>query len=301
MGGPRSSVRVSCAALLAWSACACASSAGPATTGDVYQEYECPAPIGNIVREDCSRIALKYEGESVEGSVGVGSVGASASYKQQALREADQLVQVLKEQRTGLCNDFNTCKLSVAEYRERKQGLDDSYLGLLAIRDRLEHVDADGAIKLLNRIRALGRGVEPAATPVEPVATAPAPLVASTSSPPLEQSPATGGTDPQALCNGMALQLARRGTIGGPYYGYPKLREALKGHPELSGTKFYEYLLESQDLTQKKQEYVLVAVVPGADAGERLRTLVRTVNASSGQDIGCPAIAPSRTLDIELR
>src|SRR3974390_1291264 len=80
------------------------------STGNGYQEYECPAPIGRIVREDCSRSALRYEGTTFQGSVGIQGVGASASYKDEAIRQADALVSLLKEQRVQLCNDFNNCK-----------------------------------------------------------------------------------------------------------------------------------------------------------------------------------------------
>lgn len=290
---------------------ACAASGGTQSTStDTYQEYTCPDPIGKIVREDCSRIALSYEGDNVEGSVGVGNIGASGSYKREAIREADQLVQVLKEQRVGLCNDFNTCKLTVAEYGAQKRGLDDSYVGLLAIRDRLKDVDAEGAVRLLEQVRAMSRGVQggtasPSATPEPAAATTPA---ATTAGAPPAATPvaATGPATSQApaadaYCNGMALQLARRGTGAGPNYAYPQMRGALKGHPELSGSKFHEYLLETQTLNGMKQEYVLIAVVPSIEVGEKLRSVVKTVNASSGQDIGCPAIPPTRTIDIDVK
>jgi hypothetical protein len=292
---------------------ACGASGGAQTTStDTYQEYTCPEPIGKIVREDCSRIALSYEGDNVEGSVGVGNLGASGSYKREAIREADQLVQVLKEQRVGLCNDFNTCKLTVAEYGAQKRGLDDSYVGLLAIRDRLKDVDAEGAVRLLEQVRAMSRGVQngPAtasAAPESAAATTPASPAGTTAGTPAATpvaattaaaAPAPAAAD--AYCNGMALQLARRGTGAGPNYAYPQMRGALKGHPELKGSKFHEYLLETQTLNGMKQEYVLIAVVPSIDVGEKLRTVVRTVNQSSGQDIGCPAIAPTRTIDIDL-
>lgn len=290
---------------------ACAASGGTqSTSNDTYQEYTCPDPIGKIVREDCSRIALSYEGDNVEGSVGVGSIGASGTYKREAIREADQLVQVLKEQRVGLCNDFNTCKLTVAEYGAQKRGLDDSYVGLLAIRDRLKDVDAEGAVRLLEQVRAMSRGVQggaasPSAAPESASATTPA-GAATGATPAAPPAAATAPATPQpaaadAYCNGMALQLARRGTGAGPNYAYPQMRGALKGHPELSGSKFHEYLLETQTLNGMKQEYVLIAVVPSIEIGEKLRSVVKTVNASSGQDIGCPAIAPTRTIDIDLK
>src|SRR5262245_4227592 len=207
-------------ALRAWSGlvtvslvvAACDGSPGPqGASNDTYQEYTCPDPIGKIVREDCSRIALAYDGDNVQGSVGVANMGASGSYKREAIRQADQLVQVLKEQRVGLCNDFNTCKLTVAEYGVQKRGLDDSYVGLLAIRDRLKDVDADGAVKLLAQVRAMSRGVQgdsAASTPAAaPAATAAAPGSTAAS------TPATAGATPAAV--------AAPATVAAPAAGAP--------------------------------------------------------------------------------
>ncbi len=67
-------------------------------------------------------------------------------------------MQVLKEQRVGLCNDFNTCKLSVGDYRTSRQQVDNSFVSLLALRGQLKDVDADGAVKLLAQIRGIGEG-----------------------------------------------------------------------------------------------------------------------------------------------
>lgn len=132
----------------------------PSRSGGVgYQEYECPAPIGRIVREDCSRSALQYEGTNFSGSVGAAGFGASASYKEDAIRQADALVAMLKEQRVGLCNDFNTCKLGVGEYRVEKRQLDDSFVALLALKDKMAQLDAEGAAKLLAELRQIRSGV----------------------------------------------------------------------------------------------------------------------------------------------
>ncbi|MCS6902070.1 MAG: hypothetical protein RMJ98_21505, partial [Myxococcales bacterium] len=49
--------------------CGGGQTAAPHTSGDGYSEYTCPEPIGKIVREDCSKSQLKYEGRSFEGSV----------------------------------------------------------------------------------------------------------------------------------------------------------------------------------------------------------------------------------------
>jgi len=53
-------------------------------------------------------------------------------------------------------------------------------------------------------------------------------------------------------------------------------------------------------LNGKKQEYLLVAVTPTLDLQEKARAVVRKMNASSGHDIACPAIAPKRSLDISV-
>lgn len=278
----------------------CHSDTGGATSaGNGYEEYVCPDPIGRIVREDCSKIALKYEGHDVQGSVGVGAFGASGSYKEQAIREADQLVQVLKEQRVGLCNDFNTCKLTVSQYRGEKTKTDDSFVALLAIKDKLKDVDADGAVKLLQQIRGIGTTANTAAPAVTASASSPAASDAPKGEPSKpEAPPAPAETKPALVCSGPTLQLARRGTIAGPNFQYPQTRDAVRGHAELGGVHYYEFLLGTDTLNGKKTEYVLIAVAPNGDTLEKLRTAVRKVNASAGQDIGCPAIPPARELNL---
>jgi hypothetical protein len=127
------------------------------------------------VREDCSKVALQYNGVSFGAAAGTGPVGASANYSETAVREADSLVAMLKEQRVGLCNNFNTCKLSVAEYRQEQHSLDDSFVALSALKDRMKQLDADGASRVmaeLERIRQRSRGEAVAAAPVAAAAAA---------------------------------------------------------------------------------------------------------------------------------
>lgn len=141
-----------------------------------YEEFDCPPPIGKIFREDCEKSALQYQGESFQGSVGAAGVGASAEYRQTAIREADALVQLLKEQRTNLCNNFNTCKLTVPEYREEQELLDDSFVALMALKDKMAAMDAQGATLLLEELRSIrtkAREAKHTAPPADlpPVAT----------------------------------------------------------------------------------------------------------------------------------
>ncbi len=157
-----------------------------------YEEFECPAPIGKIFREDCDKSALQYQGESFQGSVGAAGVGASAEYRQTAIREADALVQLLKEERTSLCNNFNTCKMTVAEYREEQKQLDDSFVALMALKDKMAAMDAQGASLLLEELRKIRsraqdvKAAQPAASgsaaPAAPVPAAPPASTTATAS-----------------------------------------------------------------------------------------------------------------------
>ncbi len=275
---------------------------GPTSKGQDYQEYECPAPIGKIVREDCSRSALQYEGQSFEGSVGAAGVGASASYRETAIRQAADLVQLLKEQRVALCNNFNTCKLTVAEYRDEQKHLDDSFIALMALKDKMSSMDANGATQLLRELQSIRSGVAiTAATSAPPAgasATAPAP---SASAAPAASTPPVAASSAGFSCRGPAVQLFRRGTIAGPTFAYDKTRENLKGHPELASVEFYEFLLESASLSGTKQEYVLVGVCPDSATADKLKSVVRSFSPSAGADINCPAIAPARKLEFDVK
>ncbi|WP_437293998.1 tectonin domain-containing protein [Sorangium sp. So ce426] len=151
----------------------CGGAEGPRIGGG-YQEYECPAPVGKIVREDCSQVALRYEGASFKGTVGAGPVSAEASYKQTAIREADALVAMLKENRVALCNNFNTCKMNVTEYKQEQAAIDDSYMALLALKDRMAQLDAEGAAKLLTELQKIRlRTPSPVTPPAGPPSTPP--------------------------------------------------------------------------------------------------------------------------------
>lgn len=150
-----------------------------------YQEYECPAPIGRIVREDCSRSELRYDGTETSAKVSVGSAGAEGSYREKALREADDVIAALKEQRSGLCQDFNTCKLTVAEYREDKHCLESTFTAVVALRETAQKVESSSAMDLVDRISSLRASCRAGSKP-----TAPAPTTASTGPTPEPSKPA---------------------------------------------------------------------------------------------------------------
>jgi len=135
---------------------ACSTTPAPSNGG--YQEYQCPAPIGQIVREDCSQAALRYEGVDISGRVGVGQVSASAAYKDQAIRQANDLIAVLKEQRVSLCHDFNTCKLTIDQYRTDKQRVESSFTAVVALKGNVDKMDQAGAMQFMEQLRSIREG-----------------------------------------------------------------------------------------------------------------------------------------------
>jgi hypothetical protein len=145
-------------------------SAGPSTPNNDYVEYSCPEPIGNIVRETCDKSAIHYDGLNLSGAFGVEGVGVSAEYRVVAIREAELLVQMLKAQRVALCENFNTCKLTLGQYREDQRTIDDSFIALLAIKDRVV-LDAEGAAKVLVQLKSIRAGAQEGAVGVKPPAT----------------------------------------------------------------------------------------------------------------------------------
>lgn len=114
-----------------------------------YSRFDCGGEIGTIVREDCSQSAIKYDGKVFEGSLNTPVGGASAKASDVAVRQASELVQVLNQQASRLCSDFNGCRLTLAEYNAERRRLDDSYVALTALRGQMAQLDAEQATKLL--------------------------------------------------------------------------------------------------------------------------------------------------------
>lgn len=132
---------------------ACGGTGSP-SDGAMYREYECPAPIGKIVQEDCSHLGLRYDGVTAKGSAGAAGVAeVSGEYRDQATREANGVIQVLKDQRVALCHDFNTCKLNVTEYRGEQRRIDDTFSMIVTLTERLPHMSAAEVQSVLQQLR----------------------------------------------------------------------------------------------------------------------------------------------------
>ena len=151
-------------------AAGCASQAAPSSG---YEEYQCPDPVGRIIREDCAQSSLRYDGTEVGASLGVGPANAEGTYRDQAVRQANDIIGVLKEQRTSLCHDFNTCKLTLDQYRHEKSRIESVFTAVVAMKENTEKMDATSALAYLEQIRQMREGPSGAAPPPLPPPTQP--------------------------------------------------------------------------------------------------------------------------------
>lgn len=126
-----------------------------------YSEYQCPEPIGLIVRENCRENVIKYQAEdlSVNAKVSATQIAtAEGSYKSETkvLQEASEFMQFLKDQQVSLCNDYNTCKLTTQEYKERKDRINKTFTTVYALTKQIKVSDLDPEIRkdILKKILA---------------------------------------------------------------------------------------------------------------------------------------------------
>lgn len=124
-----------------------------------YSEYQCPEPIGVIVRENCRENLIKYQAEDVnvgiKGSVtGVATAEGTFKNETKVLQDASEFMQFLKDQQVSLCNDYNTCKLTTAEYRERKDRISKTFTTVYALTKQIkvESLDPETKNEIMKKI-----------------------------------------------------------------------------------------------------------------------------------------------------
>lgn len=126
-----------------------------------YSEYRCPEPIGLIVRENCRENVIKYQAEdlTVGAKVSAAQIAtAEGTYKSETkvLQEASEFMQFLKDQQVSLCNDYNTCKLTTQEYKERKDRINKTFTTIYTLTKQIKVTDLDPEIRkdILKKILA---------------------------------------------------------------------------------------------------------------------------------------------------
>lgn len=138
-----------------------------------YNEYTCPKPIGKIIRDDCAVYETQYDALSVDLGFSFKGVGVSAKVSQDKLRDASELVQVLKHQSLSLCRDFNSCRLPTPDYQKRRDRIDRTFTAVTALSKQLESNNLTEAQRagLIESLVAVLSGKTPAAEPAKPRST----------------------------------------------------------------------------------------------------------------------------------
>ncbi len=137
-----------------------------------YSSYQCPDPIGEIVRQDCDDYRIRYEGLKARLNIQIGSLKIGGGVEEQKLRDPSELVQVMMHQMLTLCHDYNACRVTNQEYRRRREEADRTFTGVMALLEQLKTpgLDSQARRDLLDELFALLRGTPPA-----PKAATPAP------------------------------------------------------------------------------------------------------------------------------
>lgn len=131
-------------------------------------ERDCPAPIGRIVLEDCEVYQRRFEALEVDLRALIGDTSIRVGVARTPMRERakpGEALDVLAHRLHTLCRDHNACRLPSAEWRTRREALDETVTALGVLRDRIaaEHDPAARAalIDELNRVLASGAGPAP--------------------------------------------------------------------------------------------------------------------------------------------
>ncbi len=135
--------------------------------------YTCPAPIGEIVRDDCEQYRVRYEKMAVDvGASLAGVVGGNVKVGSEQTHAPSELVQLLATRAHALCQDWNACRLAPEEYRRRRDELDRTFVVVAALSAELRapSLSEPERQRILERLLAALGGPPTDRAPAEPVA-----------------------------------------------------------------------------------------------------------------------------------
>ncbi|MBW1808475.1 MAG: hypothetical protein JRJ87_09805 [Deltaproteobacteria bacterium] len=129
-----------------------------------YSTYQCPDPIGEIVRQDCDDYRVRYEKLSASLSISIGSFSIGGGVGTEKLRDPSELVQVMMHQTLALCHDYNACRVGNVEYRKRREEADRNFTAVMALLEQLKTpgLDPKNRKDLLTELFAMLKGSTPA-------------------------------------------------------------------------------------------------------------------------------------------
>jgi len=105
------------------------------------REYQCPEPIGLIIRDDCDTYQTRYDTLRVDLGAGIGPAKLETSIRKEAMRDPSELVQVMGARMTALCHDFNACRVTQADYLRRRREIDQTMTAIMALGEQLKRPD----------------------------------------------------------------------------------------------------------------------------------------------------------------
>ncbi|MBW2735138.1 MAG: hypothetical protein JRH20_22375 [Deltaproteobacteria bacterium] len=141
--------------------------------GCASNEYLCPKPIGKIIRDDCEVYRTRFDTLKAELSASLGPVSSSVKLGKESLRDPSQLMQILAHRTHALCRDFNACRVSPLQYRERRERTDHIFTAVGALSAQLKtDLPKEEKAKLVAKLLSLLTAPAPSTTGTRPPAQA---------------------------------------------------------------------------------------------------------------------------------
>ncbi len=135
---------------------ACGGSQGGAqTAAGAEGEISCPAPIGAIPRENCTEIGEDFGALNVDGALKTASSSKGSEERVEAIHAAGDLATRLKERRVALCNEYNACKMTLADHKAEDERLTGLMTSLIKVWDERKFNDSDGPGRLKDQVKTL--------------------------------------------------------------------------------------------------------------------------------------------------
>jgi hypothetical protein len=135
----------------------------------------CPAPLGEIPKEDCHEIADDFGALDVSGALTLAGQGRDAGPRVEAVRAVASLAASIKEQRVKLCEQYVKCKVPVADHEAQDKVLTGAMRSLIDLWNKRRFSGTNEVVRFRQSVRALDLRVngDPAAGAPAPVAKPP--------------------------------------------------------------------------------------------------------------------------------
>ncbi|HSO00175.1 MAG TPA: hypothetical protein VLS89_17910, partial [Candidatus Nanopelagicales bacterium] len=118
-------------------------------------DLSCPAPIGDIPREDCAAVAQEFDALTVTGALQRAGKDPTGVMRTDAIRAAAALANQLKERRVVLCESYNACKMPREEHAVKDKQLAGLMAALLVLWDARRFSAPDEVERFYGGVRDL--------------------------------------------------------------------------------------------------------------------------------------------------